>query len=164
MDRDCSHRSSGDPGEKEQEMPGITVGVDGSDNSHRALEWAMKEAALRHAPLTVLAVHEVAANQWTANPVIYPEDAPMTEQARHWAEDAVTKVAGQLGDAQPPSVTVRAKSGFSAKELIDASQDSDLLVVGSRGGGGFARLAVGGVSSKVVYHAACPVVVVPRGR
>ena len=100
-------------------MPGITVGVDGSDNSHRALEWAMKEAALRHAPLTVLAVHEVAANQWTANPVIYPEDAPMTEQARNWAEEAVSKVAGQLGDAQPLSVTVNAKSGFSAKELID---------------------------------------------
>jgi nucleotide-binding universal stress UspA family protein len=164
MDRDSSHRSSGDPGEKEQEMPGITVGVDGSDNAHRALEWARKEAGLRHAPLTVLAVHEVAANQWTANPIIYPEDAPMTERARNWAEEAVSKVAGQLGDAQPPSVTVNAKSGFSAKELIAASQDSDLLVVGSRGGGGFARLAIGGVSSKVVHHSACPVVVVPSGR
>ena len=44
-------------------MPGITVGVDGSDHSHRALEWAMKEAAIRKVALTVLAVHEVAANQ-----------------------------------------------------------------------------------------------------
>jgi nucleotide-binding universal stress UspA family protein len=57
-------------------MPGITVGVDGSDNSFRALEWAMKEAAVRKADLTVLAVHEVAANQWTAHPMVMPEDEP----------------------------------------------------------------------------------------
>ena len=53
-------------------MPGITVGVDGSDNSHRALEWAMKEAALQHAALTVLTVHEVMASYWTSAPVLLP--------------------------------------------------------------------------------------------
>jgi nucleotide-binding universal stress UspA family protein len=145
-------------------MPGITVGVDGSDNSQRALEWAMKEAALRHAPLTVLAVHQVAANQWTANPVIYPEDQPITDKARQATEEAVAKITSQLGDAQPASVSVRAVSGLATQELLNASQDSDLLVVGSRGGGGFARLRVGSVSSQVLHHAACPVVVVPTGR
>jgi nucleotide-binding universal stress UspA family protein len=145
-------------------MPGITVGVDGSDNSYRALEWAMKEAGLRHLPLTVLAVHDVAANQWTGNPLVAPEDAPIVEHARSWTEDAVAKVSGQLGDAKPTSVNVRAMSGFAAEELIKASQDSDLVVVSARGSGGFARLAIGGVSSKVIHHAACPVVVVPAGK
>lgn len=145
-------------------MPGITVGVDGSDNSHRALEWAMKEAALRETALTVLAVHQVAGNQWTGNPTVYPEDEPMRQQAQKWAEDAAAKASGQAGDAQPASVTVRAVSGISAEELIKASQDSDLVVVGSRGGGGFTRLMLGSVSTKLVQHAACPVVVVPAGK
>lgn len=145
-------------------MPGITVGVDGSDNSHRALEWAMKEAALRHADLTVLTVHEVMASYWTSEPVIMEQDRPLAEKARLWAEDAVAAVTGQLGDAKPASVTVRAVSGFADRELIEASKHSDLIVVGSRGGGGFARLLVGSISNKVVHHAACPVVLVPADR
>ena len=55
-------------------MPGITVGVDGSEHSRRALEWAIREAGLRGAALTVLAVHQVAGNHWTGNPEIYPAD------------------------------------------------------------------------------------------
>jgi nucleotide-binding universal stress UspA family protein len=145
-------------------MPGITVGVDGSDNSYRALEWAMKEAALRKVPVNVHAVHEVVRNQWTGHPAITPEDQAMTNQARSWTEDAVGKVAGKLGSAQPTSVTVQATSGFAAEELIKASQDSDLVVVSQRGSGGFPRLAIGGVASKVMHHAACPVVVVPAGK
>jgi nucleotide-binding universal stress UspA family protein len=58
-------------------------------------------------------------------------------------------------------VTVRAVNGFPAQELIEASRDADLLVVGSRGGGGFARLMMGSVSDQAVRHAYCPVVVVP---
>ena len=50
-------------------MPGIVVGVDGSLNSERALDWAMKAAATRHAPLTVLTVHEVMKSYWTGKPV-----------------------------------------------------------------------------------------------
>jgi nucleotide-binding universal stress UspA family protein len=143
-------------------MPGITVGIDGSHNSLKALEWAMKEAALQHSPLTVLTVHEVAANHWTGHPVIQPDvDNPAQEKYRQAAEEAVAKVSSGLGDERPASVTIRAMTGFAAYELIDASRDSDLLVVGSRGGGGFARLLLGSVTSQIVHHAACPVVVVP---
>jgi nucleotide-binding universal stress UspA family protein len=143
-------------------MPGITVGIDGSHNSLQALGWAMREAALQHSPLTVLTVHEVAANHWTGHPLIEPGvDNPAQEKHRQAAEEAVAKVASELGGQRPASVTVRAVTGFAAPELIDASQDSDLLVVGSRGGGGFARLLLGSVTSQVVHHAACPVVVVP---
>jgi nucleotide-binding universal stress UspA family protein len=141
-------------------MPGITVGVDGSDNSRSALEWAMKEASLRNAPLTVIAVHEVAVNRWTGHPIVVAEDAPDEVKARQATEEAVAKIAGELGAAAPTSVTVTAVSGIAAQVLIEASASADLMVVGSRGGGGFARMLVGSVSSKVVHHASCPVVVV----
>jgi nucleotide-binding universal stress UspA family protein len=141
-------------------MPGIVVGIDGSEHSQHVLEWAMREAAARKAPLTVLTVHQVAGSHWTGNPIIYPEDQPMLEQARQAAEEAVAKAASQVGDARPASVTVRAVSGLPAKELIAASADADLVVVGSRGGGGFAGLLLGSVSAQVVNHAACPVAVI----
>jgi nucleotide-binding universal stress UspA family protein len=69
-----------------------------------------------------------------------------------------------LGESQPASVEVRAVNGFAAQDLIEASRDADLLVVGSRGGGGFARLLLGSISDQVVRHAHCPVVVVPGPR
>lgn len=141
-------------------MSGIVVGIDGSGNAQRALEWAVKEAVALHAPLTVLAVHQVAANHWTGNPLIYPEDLPEQEKARQAADEAVSKAVSQAGGAKPPSVTVRAVSGLAARELVDASKDADLVVVGSRGAGGFASLLMGSVSSQVVNHASCPVVVV----
>jgi nucleotide-binding universal stress UspA family protein len=140
-------------------MSGITVGVDGSHNGHRALDWAMREAALRKTPLTVLTVHEVMASYWTGNPLAVPGDAPELEKARIAAEHAVAEAAEGLG-AEQPQVTVTAINGFAAKALIDASADSDLAVVGNRGGGGFPRLSLGAVASQVVHHAHCPVVVV----
>jgi nucleotide-binding universal stress UspA family protein len=144
-------------------MPGITVGVDGSDNSLRAMEWAMREAALRHAALTVLTVNPIAVTFWNT-PIVLPEDKIAEEKARQAAEEAVAKIVSQLGDSQPSSVTVRAVSGLPAEELINASRDSELLVLGSRGTGGFARLLLGSVSSQVVHHSACPVTIVPGNR
>ena len=141
-------------------MSGITVGIDGSSHSTRALEWAVNEAAVRHAPLTVLTVHLVLQSGWTGNPVIFPKDSEELEQERQAAEEMTLKVTSQLGEARPASVTVRAVSGFPSQELIKASGEADLLVVGSRGAGGFARLVAGSVSSQVVHHAHCPVVVV----
>lgn len=145
-------------------MPGITVGVDGSAYSQRALEWAIKEAGLRQGALTVLAVHQVAGNHWTGNPEVYPADQPETEKMRQSAQDVVQKAVDAAGAPAPASVTVRAVSGIAAQELITASKDSDLVVVGSRGGGGFSRLMLGSVSTQVVNHAACPVVVIPAER
>ena len=145
-------------------MAGIVVGVDGSDHAHRALTWAMKEAAIRHARLTVLAVHEVAASAWTGNPITLPGDQEVVDKIRNTVQETVAKTAAELGQPQPPSVTVRTVQGFPAHELIEASKEADLVVLGSRGAGGFARLAMGSVSSQVVHHAHCPVVVVPHER
>jgi nucleotide-binding universal stress UspA family protein len=140
-------------------MPGILVGLDGSKAAHDALEWAVKHSALEHLPLNVLAVHEVARSAWSGNPIIYPEDRAEEDTARQAAQEAVNATISKLG-VQPESVTVTTVSGQPAQALIDASGNADLVVVGSRGAGGFASLLLGSVSSKVVHHAACPVVVV----
>jgi nucleotide-binding universal stress UspA family protein len=142
-------------------MAGIVVGIDGSDNAHRALDWAVKEAATHHAPLTVLTVHEVAASPWTGSPIILPPDQEELEDVRRRVEEIVGKAAAQAGDPGPASITVRAEIGVAARVLIEASRDADLLVVGSRGGGGFAHSLLGSVTQQVIQHAECPVVVVP---
>lgn len=140
-------------------MSGITVGIDGSDHSVYALDWAMREAAAHHMPITVLAVDSVPASPWTGRPV--GEEPGRLDEARRAAEEMTAKAVSQLGEAHPASVSVRATTGFPVQELIEASRDADLVVVGSRGAGGFARLLLGSVSSQVVHHAHCPVVVVP---
>ncbi len=141
-------------------MPGITVGVDGSERSRKALEWAVREAGQHGMALTVLAVHEVASNYWTGSPLEFPEDQPATKAVRQAAEDAVQKMLTQVGEPAPASVTVRAVSGIPARELVAASQDSDLVVVGARGGGGLAKMVLGSVTWQVVTHAEGPVAVI----
>jgi nucleotide-binding universal stress UspA family protein len=145
-------------------MSGIVVGIDGSHNASHALEWAMTEAALRNAPLTVVTVNPVTASYWTGNPVTVPADDERIVSVRKLAEDAVATVSAKLGTQQPASVTITAVHGFPVESLLDAAADCDLLVVGSRGGGGFGSLILGSVSSQVVHHAHCPVVVVPAGK
>jgi len=145
-------------------MSGIVVGIDGSPNSERALDWAMRQAAAVRAPLTVITVHEVPKSYWGGIPVIGPADEPVLESLRQEAEEMTQQAAGRLGDARPASVSVRAVSGFVVKELVDASQDADLVVLGTRAASGFTRLVMGSVSSEVVQHSACPVVIVPPKR
>ena len=145
-------------------MPGVVVGVDGSPNSERALGWAMGQAAAVGARLTVIAVHEVPKSYWGNIPVTGPADEPVLEALGHAVQEMTDRVAGRLSGARPASVTVRAVSGFVVKELVDASKDADLVVVGVRGAGNFTRLLMGSVSSEVVQHSACPVVIVPHQR
>ena len=145
-------------------MPGIVVGVDGSGYSEHALEWAVRQAALQHAHLTVLTVNPVATEPWTGNPMTLQPDQEKQAAAARAAEEAVQKVVSRLGDSRPADVSVAAVSGQAAPALIAASQDADLLVVGSRGAGGFASLLLGSVSIQVVQHSACPVVVIPAAK
>lgn len=145
-------------------MPGIVVGFDGTASHHPALDWALREAAVRHDPLTVLTVNAVPASPWTGNPVTLPVDEDAVLTLRQAAEEAVAKAASQLDDLELPAVTVSAVNGFPAKELISASSQADLLVVGGRGGGGFADLLLGSTSSQVAHHAHCPVVIVRSAR
>ncbi len=141
-------------------MPGIIVGIDGSGHSRRALEWAVREAAIRRVPLTVVTVHEIAVGSWGSGRVD-PEDHAAAERARRTAQLEVEKALDELGEPGPERVTVRSVSGAPARALLAAARDADMIVVGSRGAGGFARLAMGSVSSQVSHHAHCPVVIVP---
>lgn len=145
-------------------MSGITVGYDGSHSAQQALEWAMREAAIRHAPLTVLTVHPVAASGWTGNPIILPEDHPAVEEARQAAKDAIGKAAAELGESSTVPVTVRAVSGIPARELMKASADADLLVVGARGHSRIGHAFLGSVSMAMLHHAHCPVAVIRPAR
>jgi nucleotide-binding universal stress UspA family protein len=143
-------------------MSGIVVGVDGSSHSHNALDWAIDESALRRAPLTVLAVVPVASSIWGVSPLRYPADEDRRAEVQQSIEETVHKaVASHGGQA---AVTVRVITGLPADELIKASADADLMVVGARGMGGFGRLLLGSVSSQVSHHAHCPLVVVPGER
>jgi nucleotide-binding universal stress UspA family protein len=90
-----------------------------------------------------------------------PANQPEVEQARLAAQEATQRALAAADEPVPALVTVRAVSGIAAQELIGASLEADLVVVGSRGAGGFAKLAAGSVSSQVVHHAHCPIVVVP---
>ena len=147
-------------------MPGIIVGLDGSDHSRLALAWAMREAAQHHVPLTVITVRPAPVRPATrilwAVPA-YPEDSHDPELARKAVQAYVDKVAEEIGGTVP-AVTVSVATGDAAEELVRASRDADMLVVGSRGGGGFTRLLMGSVSSQVTHLAACPVVVIPGSR
>jgi nucleotide-binding universal stress UspA family protein len=92
-----------------------------------------------------------------------PDDSFDPELARMAVQQFVGEVAKETGGTAP-EVTVSAVTGDAAEELVNASRDADMLVVGSRGSGGFARLLMGSVSSQVTHHAECPVVVVPATR
>ena len=142
-------------------MPGIVVGVDGSDHSHRALIWAMRQAAAQHAPLTVLAVRPESVRPATGiywGVHAYPEDSHNPDVARKAIGQIVEQARNEIGETAP-EVTLNVVTGDPAQELINASHDASLVVVGSRGSGGFAWL-LGSVSSKVAHHAACPVVII----
>jgi nucleotide-binding universal stress UspA family protein len=141
-------------------VPGIIVGVDGSGHSQRALEWAVKEAAVRHLPLTVLTVHPAIVGYF-GGVVTSTQDLELTERAQAAVRTETDKVLAGLDGPHPESVTVKAVHGFPVEELVNASKEADMIVLGSRGVGGFTRLMLGSTAGQVVQHAHCPVLIVP---
>jgi nucleotide-binding universal stress UspA family protein len=143
-------------------MAGIVVGIDGSEHSRRALQWAVREAALRQAALTVLTVNWAVAGSLTGSAVTYPGDQELTRSAHNAARQETLSILSAVdADDRPPAVTVHAMTGLPADELIQASRDAELVVIGSRGAGRLRRLVRGSVSAQVSRHACCPVVVIP---
>jgi len=109
----------------------------------------------------VLTVQQAVAGYW-GGPVLYPGDEDLAEKARKIAQEETDIALEKIGpESRPSSVTVRAVVGLPAEALLEAAAAADLLVVGSRGVGGFKRLLMGSVSTQVTHHAACPVVVIP---
>jgi nucleotide-binding universal stress UspA family protein len=141
-------------------MPRIIVGVDGSGHSQRALEWALKEAALRHVPLSVITVHPAIVGYF-GDVVTSPVDRQLTEQVQATVQAETDKALAALDGPHPESVTVKAVHGLPVQELVNASKEADMVVLGSRGVGGITRLLLGSTADQVVQHALCPVLIVP---
>ena len=131
----------------------IVVGVDGSDTSGAAIRFAFRQAAYRRIGLT--AVHAEMPTRRHPALRVPPEIADQVER-QLFAEAMESK------RVLVPGIDVRTKvvHGHPAQALIDASANAELLVVGSRGRGGFAGMLLGSVSQAVLQHAACPVAVV----
>lgn len=142
-------------------MRRVVVGVDGSETSRHALRWAAQEALSHEAELNVVyawETHGIGAGIGTT-PGRRSTTAP--EEQRGAAEQLVTDVIKEeLGSNAPANVRPSIGRGSAASVLLEASKGADLLVVGSRGLGGFAGLLLGSVSTKMASHATCPVVIV----
>jgi nucleotide-binding universal stress UspA family protein len=166
----------------------IVVGVDASPGALKALAWAADEARLRLASLQVVHAYHAQA---LAAPLYFPSQeglpgravaaggrppeeekaeaaqqrAEFQEAVRRQAEDLLEGLLDEVGetiegiDVQRTVVEDRNPS----QALVELSADADLLVVGSRGRGGFTSLLLGSVSHAAVLHALCPVVVIPSG-
>jgi nucleotide-binding universal stress UspA family protein len=136
----------------------VLVGVDGSDSSRKALTWAAAEAANHGADLVVLNVWEHTLPPPAGSVSVSERYVP--DPSQRTAEDLLAEIKEVLGDNPPVLVQPHVKQGNPARMLIEESAGADLLVVGTRGHGGFLGLVLGSVSQHVAAYAKCPVTVV----
>lgn len=134
----------------------VIVGVDGSPDSLRALRWAADYAQQVGAPLEAVITWEVEtlyattfAGKWDTTAV--------KQRHREFLDEAITKGLGDGAQVRP-----RVEQGNASEVLVRASEDAQMVVVGSRGHGGFAGMMLGSVSQHLVTHARCPVLVLPH--
>ncbi|MGH9028494.1 MAG: universal stress protein [Acidimicrobiales bacterium] len=136
----------------------VVVGVDGSEASSAALEWAAEEAHLRGATLRVVHAWHLPTMAYAgAGYVAVPE-------LQSVGDDVAVALGSQVSDVlgAHPDVTLepRVTEGPAAQVLLDAAKGAEMVVVGSHGRGGFTGLMLGSVSAQVAHHAHCPVVIV----
>jgi nucleotide-binding universal stress UspA family protein len=156
--------------EMNESMARIVVGVDGSAGAEKALHWACAEARLRGATLhvvhawTVPLIEAIPDASMLGVPRPGPSDEEVYEHLRRAAEDVLDScVRRGLADEDCAEVTLTQEllEGRPSRVLLESAGDADLLVVGSRGLGGFQGLLLGSVCAQCVHHAPCPVVIVP---
>lgn len=142
----------------------VVVGVDGSPGSHRALRWAIDEAAGRKARLAIV-------NTWWTPYVVPPIGVAVAHADPEVSIEQSNRLLHQMADRalseateQPADVEFLPIGTSASKGLLDRSQGAGLLVVGSRGGGGFPGLLLGSVSQQCLRHAPGAIVVVPQPR
>lgn len=142
-------------------MSRIVVGVDGSANAARALAWAVEEAALRGTGIRAVYAFRYEPVGWAVAFEPAPIPAVPLEEVQRYAEKALEEALAEVIDVNTHVDIERVVvEGPAARRLLEHAEDADLLVVGSRGLGGFRGLLLGSVSHQVVTHAPCPVVVV----
>lgn len=134
--------------------PRVVVGVDGSDQSKQALRWAARIAQATGARIDAVAAWQFPVGYgWGAVPYDWSPGLDM-EKVLTETVDAV------FGDRRPEDLRLAVHEGNPAKVLLEESQGALMVVVGSRGHGGFAGLLLGSVSASVAEHAPCPVLVI----
>lgn len=140
--------------EQTERPPRIVVGVDGSKESIQALRWASRMAALTGARLEAVAAWESPA---PAGLAAAPQDWNPGRDADQALASTVDEV---LGTERPSNMKLTAREGGAARVLLEESVGALMLIVGSRGHGGFMGLLLGSVSASVAEHASCPVLVI----
>ncbi|MCA1221227.1 universal stress protein [Streptomyces sp. 8L] len=131
----------------------VVVGVDGSDSSKEALRWAVSQAEATGATVDAVTTWEFPVTGWTPGVT--------NGQFAEWAEQTLNEsVDDVVGPGAPVEVRRTVQCGNAAQVLIDTAKGADLLVVGSRGHGGFAGALLGSVGQHCAQHADCPVVII----
>ncbi|MCL4423376.1 MAG: universal stress protein [Actinobacteria bacterium] len=140
-------------------LPGrIVVGIDGSEEASRALQWAIEEARLRSAVLEIVSTWYLPGYGWgDVTPAPGDPGLQFAANARGMVEEAASQARLALPGIE---VVATALEGSPAAVLVELSKDAGLLVVGSRGRGGFKGLLMGSVSQECTAHAHCPIVIV----
>jgi nucleotide-binding universal stress UspA family protein len=139
----------------------IVVGVDHSAGANAALRFALEEARLRQATLRVVHAWQFGYLGATGLEGWLPAVGGELDDFRRGAEAALEQTLAEAGvDGEGLTIERRVEQGSPATVLIEESEGADLLVVGSRGHGGFAQLVLGSVSQQCAQHASCPVVIV----
>ncbi len=140
----------------------IVVGVDGSPSSQLALRWAVRQAGLTGSTVeAVIAWHYPAMyGGYGVAPVSAVDPVNFDEEAAKALNEVI---AASVDPASAVRVTTKVAEGNAAQVLLDEAQGADLLVVGSRGHGGFAGALLGSVSQHLATHSPCPIVII-RGK
>jgi nucleotide-binding universal stress UspA family protein len=140
----------------------VLLGVDGSPENDPAIGFAFEEASLRGAALTAVHAwtHPVRAEPGDVMPAVYDVTETESAEARILAE----ALAGWRDKYPDVAVRRRLVHGRVRPMLIEATSEAQLVVVGTRGRGGFTGLLLGSVSHALLHHADCPVAIVPAAR
>lgn len=139
----------------DEPTPRIVVGVDGSPSSQAALRWAARQAQLIGGSIDAVCAWDTPSMSGWAGPATEPDfDVEVAERG------LVEEINTVFGDTRPAEVRELLVRGNPSEVLLSAAEGAELLVVGSRGRGGFARALLGSVSQQCAQHAPCPVVIV----
>jgi nucleotide-binding universal stress UspA family protein len=139
----------------------IVAGVDGSASSLAALRWAVRQAELTGSSVDAVIAWQPPAASDLGWGVAMVDDTDYAELAAKTLAEAISMAADPASRVR---VRPMVEEGYAAQVLLDASAGADLLVVGSRGHGGFASALLGSVSLHCTHHARCPVVVIRDAR
>lgn len=140
----------------------IVVGVDGSKCSHSALRFALNEARVRQTKLRIVVVWHIPLAAYGAGWA--PPPPHLVEDAENAAKEILAEALELArADGAIPEIEPLVREGQPASVLVEEAAEADLLVVGSRGRGGFRELMLGAISQQCAHHARCPVAIVRAG-